>query len=169
MNATLASWNDADAAHAMKTMLDCCGSQRWATAMVAARPILTVADLSVTADAVWASMREADWLEAFACHPRIGERRAKLASDESIARSGREQALMSNANEHVLAEIAKENRTYEELFGFTYIVCATGKSAEEMLSILKQRLQSGEATELREAAEQQRQITQIRLGKWLVE
>ncbi len=69
----------------------------------------------------------------------------------------------------MLAEIAEENQKYEELFGFTYIVCATGKSAEEMLAILKRRLESTREIELREAAEQQRQIMQIRLGKWLIE
>jgi len=80
-----------------------------------------------------------------------------------------EQAQASSASDSLLAEIAAGNQQYEELFGFTYIVCATGKSAEEMLTILKRRLGSTRETELREAAEQQRQIMQIRLGKWLIE
>ena len=75
----------------------------------------------------------------------------------------------SAASERVLAELAEGNRLYEQRFGFTYIVCATGKSASEMLAILKRRLASNREAELREAAEQQRQIMQIRLGKWLVE
>ena len=115
--------------------------------------------------------RKPDWLEAFACHPRIGERKARRTqSGQSAAvvasRSSRRQARPS---ERVLAELAEGNELYEERFGFTYIVCATGKSAEEMLAILKRRLAATREAELREAAEQQRQIMQIRLGKWLIE
>ena len=112
-------------------------------------------------------MEEADWMEAFACHPRIGERKAAHASAQSAAWSQQEQSSRNDAAERVLAELAEGNALYEQRFGFTYIVCATGKSAEEMLAILKRRLASDRAGELREAAEQQRQITQIRLGKWL--
>jgi OHCU decarboxylase len=126
--------------------------------------------LSEAADRTWATMQEADWLEAFACHPRIGERKVSMhAGERSSAWSWAEQAQTDSASENVLDEIADGNQRYEELFGFTYIVCATGKSAEEMLAILKRRLQSTRETELREAAEQQRQIMQIRLGKWLIE
>jgi len=86
-----------------------------------------------------------------------------------MAWSKQEQSSAADAAEKVLEEIAEGNARYEERFGFTYIVCATGKTAEEMLAILKWRLNSDRAKELREAAEQQRQITQIRLGKWLIE
>jgi OHCU decarboxylase len=144
--------------------------------MVALRPIANVFALSEEADRVWSTMQEADWLEAFACHPRIGERKgigerkaSMHAGAQSAAWSRAEQAQANSASDRVLAEIASGNRRYEELFGFTYIVCATGKSAEEMLAILKRRLESTRETELREAAEQQRQIMQIRLGKWLIE
>jgi OHCU decarboxylase len=151
-------------------MLACCGSKRWADAMVALRPIASVAALSEAADRAWSTMQEADWLEAFACHPRIGERKVSIQAGEQSARWSRaEQARTSSASDRVLDEIAAGNERYEELFGFTYIVCATGKSAEEMLEILRRRLGSTRATELREAAEQQRQILQIRLGKWLIE
>jgi OHCU decarboxylase len=108
-------------------------------------------------------------MEAFACHPRIGERKAAHATAKSAAWSRQEQSSAAAAAEDVLPEIAKGNARYEELYGFTYIVCATGKTAEEMLAILKRRLASNRESELREAAEQQRQITQIRLGKWLIE
>jgi OHCU decarboxylase len=114
-------------------------------------------------------MDEADWMEAFACHPRIGERKSAHAGAKSVAWSKQEQSSATIAADVVLAEIAEGNARYEERYGFTYIVCATGKSAEEMLAILTRRLGSDRETELREAAEQQRQITQIRLGKWLVE
>jgi OHCU decarboxylase len=150
-------------------MIACCGAKRWAEAMVALRPIESIVELSMAADRIWATMEEADWMEAFVCHPRIGERAAAHATRKSAAWSQQEQASGGSAAERVLAELAAGNRLYEERFGFTYIVCATGKSAEEMLAILNRRLASDRETELREAAEQQRQITQIRLGKWLVE
>jgi OHCU decarboxylase len=170
VNATLAAWNAAGATEAKNAMLACCGSKRWADAMVALRPIASVFALSEEADRVWAIMQEADWLEAFACHPRIGERKVSMhAGAQSAAWSRTEQARASAASDHVLAEIADGNQRYEQLFGFTYIVCATGKCADEMLAILKRRLGSTRESELREAAEQQRQIMQIRLGKWLIE
>ncbi len=170
MNETLAAWNAAGATEARNAMLACCGAKRWADAMVALRPIANVAALSEAADRAWAAMQESDWLEAFACHPRIGERNVSAHVDrQSAVWSQAEQAQTSAASGSVLDEIAAGNQKYEELFGFTYIVCATGKSAEEMLAILKRRLGSTRESELREAAEQQRQIMQIRLGKWLVE
>jgi OHCU decarboxylase len=170
VNANLAAWNAADATEARNAMLACCGAKRWADAMAALRPIENVAALSEAADRVWSTMHEADWLEAFACHPRIGERKeAAHTGTKSTAWSRAEQSQTNSASENVLAEIAAGNQEYEDRFGFTYIVCATGKSAEEMLAILKRRLGSTREAELREAAEQQRQIMQIRLGKWLIE
>ncbi len=169
MNAKVASWNQADASSALDAMLACCCAYRWAERMVALRPIESIVALSDAADREWAAMEEPDWLEAFACHPRIGEREASHASNKSAAWSKREQSQVESADDQVLAELAARNVEYEQRFGLTYIVCATGKSAAEMLAILKRRLGNNRATELREAAEQQRQITQIRLGKWLVE
>ncbi len=173
MNSTLAAWNAAEERTALAAMLACCGARRWAAAMVAERPIRNVEELSAAADRVWSTMQETDWLEAFACHPRIGQREpvAVVAhgAEKSGAWSRQEQSQTSTAGERVLAQLAEGNAQYEERFGFTYIVCATGKSAEEMLAILRRRLESSRDAELREAAEQQRQIMQIRLGKWLVE
>ena len=173
INATLAAWNAAAESSALEAMLACCGSKRWAAAMVALRPIASVEALSDSADRVWGTMQEPDWLEAFACHPRIGEREPSVAvahtSAQSSAWSRQEQSSASAANELVLTELAEDNQLYEQRFGFTYIVCATGKSAAEMLTILKRRLASTREAELRESAEQQRQIMQIRLGKWLME
>jgi len=169
VNATLTAWNAADEATAFDAMIACCGSKCWARAMVALRPISSVEMLSEEADRVWSRMEEPDWMEAFACHPRIGERKAAHAVAKSAAWSAQEQSSTTQAAELVMAELAAGNALYEERYGFTYIVCATGKSAEEMLSILNRRLAGSRDAELREAAEQQRQITQIRLGKWLVE
>lgn len=169
MNPVLASWNEADEAEALESMLACCAARRWAQAMVALRPFSTVENLSLTADEVWSAMEQPDWMEAFAAHPRIGERKAGPARTTAAAWSRQEQSSTSAAPEQILAQLAEGNLVYEQCFGFTYIVCATGKSAEEMLAILQRRLTNDREAELREAAEQQRQIMQIRLGKWLVE
>jgi 2-oxo-4-hydroxy-4-carboxy-5-ureidoimidazoline decarboxylase len=169
MNATLQAWNKADETAALDAMLACCGARSWASAMVALRPIDNVFELSEAADRVWAMMTEADWMEAFACHPQIGDRKPTQATGRFALWSGEEQSSVATADSAVLADLAKGNAQYEAKFGFTYIVCATGKTANEMLTILKRRLANDRASELREAAEQQRQITQIRLGKWLVE
>ena len=168
MNAILAEWNKADEAAALEAMTACCGAKRWTAGMVALRPIPSVLELSEAADRLWDDMQEPDWMEAFACHPRIGERKAH-ATAKSVAWSRQEQSSAASTADETRTELAAGNALYEERFGFTYIVCATGKSAEEMLAILKRRLNNDRASELKEAAEQQRQITQIRLGKWLVE
>ncbi len=167
MNEVLDRWNKAEPAEAYEAMLACCGAKRWAVAMVAARPLRDIAILSIKADQIWETMEESDWLEAFACHPRIGERKSAHADAKFASWSQQEQSLVEQAQQRILADLAAENTRYEELFGFTYIVCATGKSADQMLEILKRRLRNDRTAELREAAEQQRQILQIRLGKWL--
>lgn len=168
MNSVLGEWNLSEENIAVDAMLACCGARRWAEGMVALRPIESVVALSETADRVWVSMLEPDWMEAFACHPRIGERKPVLAPVQSIAWSEQEQSGMGGASNSVLRELAEGNVLYEQRFGFTYIVCATGKCADEMLAILKRRLTRDRMAELKEAAEQQRQIMQIRLGKWLL-
>jgi 2-oxo-4-hydroxy-4-carboxy-5-ureidoimidazoline decarboxylase len=168
MNSVLAAWNNSDADTARAAMLACCGSRRWADAMVALRPVKSVMKLSEAADRIWGTMTEEDWMEAFACHPRIGDRKAAHASAQSQVWSKQEQSSTESAAQKLLDDLAAGNALYEERFGFTYIVCATGKAPEEMLAILMRRLASDRASELREAAEQQRQITQIRLGKWLI-
>jgi 2-oxo-4-hydroxy-4-carboxy-5-ureidoimidazoline decarboxylase len=169
MNPVLSAWNEAGEAPAMDAMLACCGAKRWAQSMVALRPFQTVETLSLTADEVWSTLEEADRMEAFSSHPRIGERKGASQPSRSAAWSEQEQSGASGAADKVLARLAAGNATYQQHFGFTYIVCATGKSADEMLGILERRLANDRAAELREAAEQQRQITQIRLRKWLME
>ena len=169
MNPVLSAWNEADEAAATEAMLACCSAKRWAQSMVALRPFQSVETLSLTADEVWSTMEEADWMEAFASHPRIGGRKAASQPGRSAAWSEQEQSGASGAANNVLAQLAEGNATYEQRFGFTYIVCATGKGADEMLGILERRLANDRAAELREAAEQQRQIIQIRLRKWLME
>jgi OHCU decarboxylase len=170
MNATLTAWNHAPEPAAFEAMLACCAATRWAAAMTAARPIPDTQSLHTTADQIWSQMSEPDWLEAFAAHPRIGSRKqAAHAAQKSAAWSNQEQSSTQTAAQQTLDTLAALNAQYEQQFGFTYIVCATGKSAEQMLAILNRRLNNDRATELKEAAEQQRQITQIRLTKWLSE
>jgi len=168
MNSILKAWNEADEAEALEAMMACCGARRWAAAMIGLRPLKSVFELSEAADREWGTMEEPDWMEAFACHPRIGERKTPQASAQSVSWSRQEQSQAMAADERLLDKLAEGNALYEQRFGFTYIVCATGKSAEEMLAILERRLNNGREAELREAAEQQRQIMQLRLGKWLI-
>ncbi len=116
----------------------------------------------------WQNLREADWLEAFRSHPRIGETRGeKTATPQSSAWSAQEQQKAAAADESVKMAVKRGNREYEQKFGRIFIVCATGKSASEILEILKRRLQNDEATELRQAAEEQRKIMHLRLKKWI--
>lgn len=167
MNGRLAEWNAADDSAALEALMACCGARRWARALVAQRPFDSVYQLSKEAERVWGMMDETDWIEAFGCHPRVGERKNDDTTAQAVKWSRQEQASAAEAAEQVLMQLADGNRRYEERFGFTYIVCATGKSAEEMLAILQRRLNRDRNVELHEAAEQQRQIMQIRLGKWL--
>ncbi len=169
MNTVLAAWNVAGQSSAIEAMLACCAARRWAQKMVALRPFAGVEHLSLAADQVWSTMEEQDWMEAFAAHPRIGDRNPGPATTTASGWSRQEQSSAASAPELVFAQLAEGNAIYEQRFGFTYIVCATGKSAQEMLAILRKRLTNDREAEMREAAEQQRQIMQIRLGKWLVE
>jgi OHCU decarboxylase len=165
---TLARWNSLSADAAANEILPCCGSPAWAKALAGRRPIQNEETLLSASNEIWRGLAERDWLEAFRSHPRIGESKAPAsARPQSAAWSAQEQASAATSEEAVKAALAEGNRAYERQFGRIFIVCATGKSAAEMLEILRRRLASDEATELREAAEQQRQITQIRLKKWL--
>jgi len=167
MNSILASWNGTDPTSALEVMIDCCGSRRWALGMVDIRPITSEQQVHETADRLWSAATESDWLEAFASHPRIGDRTPAFASHRSSAWSEQEQSSTQSAADAILASLAEGNLRYENQFGFTYIVCATGKTPEEMLSILERRLSNSRKKELLEAAEQQREIMHIRLRKWL--
>jgi 2-oxo-4-hydroxy-4-carboxy-5-ureidoimidazoline decarboxylase len=166
MTDTLKTWNTLDAAAAAEAILPCNGSRMWAEGMAALRPFETAFDLTCTADRVWQSLDETAWQQAFDSHPRIGQSHAKAATAQGLAWSSGEQAA-AQLTEDTQAQLAAANRAYEARFGRIFIVCASGKSAAEMLAILNARLSNDPATELREAAEQQRQITQLRLRKWL--
>ena len=165
-NPALESFNQLAPAEAAAAILPCNGSQAWADGMAALRPFDTPFDLTCTADRVWNALPASDWQQAFDSHPRIGEHKAKAATEQSLEWSSTEQAA-AQLTEDTQTALAEANRAYDEKFGRIFIVCATGKTAEQMLAILRHRLGNDPTTELREAAEQQRQITQIRLRKWL--
>jgi len=167
----LAQWNALEADAAARTILPCCGSRTWANAMAAGRPFANAVALWAASDAVWAELSEDDRREAFDSHPRIGEWHARAATEESLAWSSDEQsAAMDSANgtdASLQLVLTQRNRQYEERFGHIFLICAAGKSAADILASLDRRMRNSDTDELVEAAEQQRQITQLRLRRWL--
>ena len=139
----------------------CCASARWVQQMLAASPFQSQADLEAKASQLWWGLQPADWLEAFSKHPRIGEK-GKVSQW-----SAQEQSGMDSAAVQVAERLAELNRSYYEKFGFIFIVCATGKSAAEMLSLLENRLPNKPEDEIRIAAAEQDKITILRLRKLL--
>ena len=165
---TLGELNQLKHTEAAAELLKCCGSTRWAGEMTAARPFASVEELCEKADAVYESLNEEDWLEAFRAHPKIGGRKAATdQSQQAQSWSAREQSGVANAARETVDELAQKNRDYEARFGFIFIVCATGKSPEEMLTILKSRIGNDRHDELLIAADEQRKITRLRLEKLL--
>ncbi len=168
MNGVLARWNQLSLQQAAEEILPCCGSKNWAQQMAMRRPIGDEGALSAACDEVCKGLTEFDWEEAFRSHPRIGESRPEVRSTAgSAAWSGQEQRNVGEAPEQAKTALAEGNRAYEQRFHRIFIVCATGKSAPEILEMLRRRLRNDERSELLEAAGQQRQIAQIRLKKWL--
>jgi 2-oxo-4-hydroxy-4-carboxy-5-ureidoimidazoline decarboxylase len=169
MNEVLARWNRLSAEEAAQEILPCCGSIAWARALVVRRPIDDDTALIARSDETWWGLGLSDWMDAFSKHPRIGELKAPLAASvQSAAWSAQEQRNVTNVGESVQLALAEGNREYERRFDRVFIVCATGKSAPEILDILRKRLRNDVSAELREAAEEQRKITNIRLKKWLL-
>ncbi len=158
------------AAEAESEILACCGSRKWARGLARRRPLADEETLLRASDEIWRSLREPDWMEAFRSHPRIGEPRSEQpVNQRSAAWSAHEQGNVSAGSGDLKIALGEANREYERRFGHIFIVCATGKSGAEILQILQRRIRNDSAAELREAAEQQRQITQIRLKRWLAE
>ena len=160
--------NSLSAAEAEAALLKCCGSKRWARFMTSVRPFTNRDDFLTKSDHGCSLLSEEDWLEAFRAHPKIGEQKAAAAQSEQARNwSSQEQSGIKGAPEATKTALAEGNQEYEERFGFIFIVCATGKSSEEMLEILNSRLQNDPNTELPVAAEEQRKITRLRLEKLL--
>ncbi len=155
---TLADLNRLPRYRAEEEFLKCCGSKAWARSMARRRPFASLHRLQQAAGEIWNSMDSSDWLEAFEAHPRIGERNVSGAP-------AREQSGMDRAPAAVATAIEAANQEYFEKFGFVFIICASGKTAEEMLSNIRSRLPNAREQELRIASEEQNKITLLRLKK----
>jgi len=165
---TLSELNLLSEQQAVDFFLTCCGSAQWAKRMTARRPFNGFDELAKIAEEVWFSLPADDWKEAFAHHPRIGginKLREKFQNTAPLAL--KEQAGIAGASEETLHALADGNAAYEAKFGYIFIVCATGKSADEMLTILRQRLENQPHEEIMIAAEEQAKITRVRLEKLL--
>jgi len=160
---TLEKLNQLSEAEAASAFLKCCGSQGWAERMTEGRPFLDADQLQKKADEAWWQLTAQDWLQAFSAHPRIGEAR------QLTKWSGQEQSGMDGAPRQTTDRLAALNDLYFGRFGWIYIVCATGKSATEMLALLESRLSNEAEEELRIAASEQAKIMRLRLGKLLEE
>jgi 2-oxo-4-hydroxy-4-carboxy-5-ureidoimidazoline decarboxylase len=156
---TMDDLNRLDRAAAEAAFARCCGSAKWAGAMAAARPFASIGAMIAAGDAICRSLEPADWLEAFAAHPKIGEQA------RGSSWSAGEQAGMRAADDGVRRRLDEGNAEYQSRFGYIFIVCATGKTAAEMLTLLEARLSNEPAAELRVASEEQRKITGLRLAK----
>jgi OHCU decarboxylase len=143
-------------------LYSCFAHREWAARVAAGRPYDHWSALMASAEAAWSELGRSDWLEAFAAHPRIGER-----GGHSPATSQREQSRVMRASEELLSGLAKENLRYEDRFGHVFLIAASGRSAEEILQSLRQRMANDPATELSVAAAEQRKITQLRMEQLL--
>jgi OHCU decarboxylase len=160
--AGLAALNRLDEEALGRELRRCCGSTAWVQGMLAARPFPTPFDLRDAADRIWQTLMPEDWLEAFAAHPRIGEPAPDRWSQQ-------EQAGASTASSATLDALAEANKRYEARFGHIFIVCATNRSADELLKAARARIANDPQTELLIAAEEQRKITRLRLDNLLAE
>jgi 2-oxo-4-hydroxy-4-carboxy-5-ureidoimidazoline decarboxylase len=167
MNESTVKWlNELEQIEAKVQFRKCCGAEAWALQMVAQRPYTDVSALRDGCEKCFDELTHSDWLEAFHSHPRIGERDSlpmRLAGNRQW--SSGEQAGITSADESTLKLIADGNMSYDERFGYPYIVCATGKSAVQMCELLYQRLNNDAFVELEIACDEQRKITRLRLKK----
>src|SRR6266853_4784634 len=155
---TLTELNRLPVGRAQSEFVRCCASNRWAHGMAAERPFANPDVMAAAAQRLWWSLAAADWLEAFAAHPRIGD-------PATSAWSAQEQSHSVKTSDDLRAQLVAGNRAYEARFGYTFLVCATEKSAEEILMILERRLRHEPGDELQIAADEQRKITSLRLNK----
>jgi len=163
---TLAELNALPRYRAEEELLKCCGSKAWARVLARRRPFASFDRLSQASAEIWRSLDASDWMEAFASHPRIGERKAEVQTS-AAAWSGQEQSGMSRASAAVASAMDEANQEYLAKFGFIFIIHASGKTAEDMLTSIRLRLANPPDQELRLAAEEQNKITLSRLKKLL--
>jgi 2-oxo-4-hydroxy-4-carboxy-5-ureidoimidazoline decarboxylase len=144
----------------------CCGSRQWVERMLQRRPFGTIEQLLADARDVWFALDPDDWKEAFAAHPKIGDRESlRNRFPETAHLASREQAGVDGASDDVLSALAEGNLAYERKFGFIFIVCASGLTAAQMLEMLRARLNNDPAVEISIAAEEQAKITAMRLAR----
>lgn len=152
--------------HFKQEIFNCCGCTNWVNQLAGKFPFESTQELKTESDKIWFSLNEKDWKEAFTHHPKIGDvesLKKKFASTANWA-SG-EQAGVQSAEEQTLRELKRGNDVYEKKFGYIFIVCATGKSAPEMLALLKSRLNNSAEEEIKIAAAEQNKITHLRIDK----
>ncbi len=167
MTLTLAALNALQPSEAERELLACCGSRAWARVVAAGRPYADIEALIGASDRAWSSLAPDDWREAFAAHPRIGDRAPAAAAARERGWSEREQARAQAGDPAVLAELVIANSEYEARFGHVFLICATDKSADEILAEARARLHNDPQRELLVAAEEQRRITHLRLRRLL--
>jgi 2-oxo-4-hydroxy-4-carboxy-5-ureidoimidazoline decarboxylase len=163
---TIAEFDHFDVEEKKKLLQSCCGSTTWVNNMLAALPAEDLVDLLEMAEEQWYACHETDWREAFSHHPQIGDidsLKEKFAGTAQWAEG--EQSSIKQASEQTLEQLAEGNQVYKERFGYIFIVFATGKSAEEMLHLLNQRLYNNPDVEIQIAMEEQLKITKQRLEK----
>jgi len=148
--------------------MKCCGSASWVNRLLPFIPADDMIELLEDAEEQWYNCSEDDWKEAFSHHPKIGnvESLAKKFASTAQWASG-EQSGVSIASKETIEALAEGNRLYEEKFGYIFIVCATGKSAEEMFGMLQSRLENKPEEEIQIAADEQNKITKLRIEKLL--
>lgn len=163
---TIAEFDHLSIGNKKELLQKCCGSSAWIEKMLAALPVEDLVDLFETCDECWYACNKHDWLEAFQHHPKIGDINSlKVKYANTAAWASNEQSGVNKASDKTLEDLAKCNDEYEEKFGYIFIVCATGKSAEEMLEILNHRLRNHPEEEIKIAAEEQLKITKLRIEK----
>lgn len=148
-------------------LFKCCGSSAWVSKMLPFFPAEDLVELLEDAEQQWYNCNEEDWKEAFAHHPKIGDAGSLKNKFSPGSWELNEQSAINTASEQTLRALSESNKKYEEKFGYIFIVCATGKSTEEMLGILEIRLQNKPEDEIKIAMEEQNMITKIRLEKLL--
>lgn len=160
----IVSFNALPSDAAEERLFACLANRSWAARVVAGRPYTGIDDVMRSAEAAWSGLPDADWLRAFAAHPRIGERGGHAPESSDV-----EQKRVTGGAAETLATLAHENRAYEARFGHVFLISASGRTAEEILAALRERMGNDPATELRIAAHEQRKITRLRLEKLLNE
>lgn len=165
---TLTALNALPPEQLTETLSTCCGATAWIEKMKTAFPVKDEESLLAAASRYWRECSEKDWREAFTHHPKIGDLHSLQQKFVTTAHwAAGEQTGTIDASSVILKAFAKGNKLYEDKFGYIFIVCATGKSAPEMLSILTERLKNSPETEIRIAMEEQEKITALRLKKLL--